>query len=122
MWAPLIISKVDKIHELQEQRDDKCAEFKRTQLVYKRLVENDYGIYVEVNYRRTNTKEERSDQVNFDIVSSRAGDGENLKKALLADVREKLIKLDEEINSIQDEINSICKELEGNTPEWKETE
>ena len=122
MWAPLIISKVDKIHELQEQRDDKCAKFKRTQLIYKRLVENDYGIYVEVNYRRTNTSEERSDRVNFDIVASRPGAGENLKKALLADVQEELIKLDREINSIQDEINSICKELEANTPEWKETE
>ena len=122
MWAPLIISKVDKIHELQEQRDDKCAKFKRTQLMYKRLVENDYGIYVEVNYRRTNTSEERSDRVNFDIVASRPGAGENLKKALLADVQEELIKLDREINSIQDEINSICKELEANTPEWKETE
>ena len=90
--------------------------------MYKRLVENDYGIYVEVNYRRTNTSEERSDRVNFDIVASRPGAGENLKKALLADVQEELIKLDKEINSIQDEINSICKELEGNTPEWKETE
>ena len=122
MWAPLIISKVDKIHELQEQRDDKSAKFKKTQLMYKRLVENDYGIYVEVNYRRTNTSEERSDRVNFDIVASRPGAGENLKKALLADVQEELIKLDREINSIQDEINSICKELEANTPEWKETE
>ena len=122
MWAPLIISKVDKIHELQEQRDDKSEKFKKTQLMYKRLVENDYGIYVEVNYRRTNTSEERSDRVNFDIVASRPGAGENLKKALLADVQEELIKLDKEINSIQDEINSICKELEGNTPEWKETE
>ena len=122
MWAPLIISQVDKIHELQEQRDDKSEKFKKTQLMYKRLVENDYGIYVEVNYRRTNTSEERSDRVNFDIVASRPGAGENLKKALLADVQEELIKLDKEINSIQDEINSICKELEGNTPEWKETE
>ena len=122
MWAPLIISKVDKIHELQKQRDDKRAEFKRTQLMYKRLIENDYGIYVEVNYRRPNTKVERADLINFDIIPSQPGLGENLKKALIADVQEKLIKLDEEINSIQDEINSICKELEGNTPEWKETE
>ena len=122
MWAPLIISKVDKIHELQAQRDDKCAKFKRTQLMYKRLVENDYGIYVEVNYKRANTNQERTDQVNFDIVSSQAGAGDNLKKALIADVQEELRKLDKEINSIQDEINSICKELEGNTPEWTETE
>ena len=122
MWAPLIISKIDKIHELQSQRDDKCAKFKRTQLMYKRLVENDYGIYVEVNYKRANTNQERTDQVNFDIVSSRAGAGDNLKKALIADVQEELRKLDKEINSIQDEINSICKELEGNTPEWTETE
>ena len=122
MWAPLIISKVDKIHELQEQRDDKCAKFKRMQLMYKRLVENNYGIYVEINYKRSDTSQERSDQVNFDIVSGRVGAGENLKKALLADVQEELRRLDEEINSIQDEINSICKELEGNTPEWEGTE
>lgn len=122
MWAPLIISKVDKIHELQEQRDEKSYDFKRLQQVYKRLVENEYGIYVEVNYRRTKCSEERSDSVNFDIMPGRNGSGDNLKKALLADVQEELRKLGEEINSIQDEINSICKELEGNTPEWKETE
>ena len=90
--------------------------------MYKRLVENNYGIYVEINYKRSDTSQERSDQVNFDIVSGRVGAGENLKKALLADVQEELRRLDEEINSIQDEINSICKELEGNTPEWEGTE
>ena len=122
MWAPLIISKVDKIHELVAQRDEKEEDFKRAQRVYKRLVENEYSVYVEVNYKRSSTKEERFDQVRFDIMPSKPGTGDNIKKALLLDVQEQLKKLREEINALQDEINAICIELEGNTPEvvWED--